>query len=103
MTPHEILIAARSKIDTPQKWCTGVLAKDHLGKSCAPGSESAVQYCAVGALRSFEKTSPLSRMQAFTLLNSACSIPIDHFNDRNEHADVMAVYDKAISIAKREG
>ena len=103
MNTYEILIAARAKIDTPQKWCTGALAKDLFGKSCVPLSKSAVQYCAIGAVRSLGRISNLSRDRAVVLLNSACSIPIHHFNDRSEHADIMALYDKAISIAKREG
>ena len=103
MTNYEILIAARAKIDTPQKWCTGTLAKDLLGKSCTPGSESAVQYCAIGAIHSLGEISYLFREYAYDVLRSACSIPVSHFNDRSEHADIMALYDKAISIAKREG
>ena len=102
MTPHEILIAARAKIDTPQKWCRDALAKDRLGKPCAPESKSAVQYCFIGAIQSLGRVLPRSRVPAYEILNSVCIIPIEHFNDRSEHADVMAAYDKAIEMTKGE-
>ena len=108
MTRYELLTAARAKIDTPQKWCKAALAKNLLGKSCRHSSESAVQYCAVGAIESLTsrgRFDPVALDAIIALRDALGGGGLQAYNDRPEtkHADIMALYDKAISIAKEEG
>ena len=109
MKPHEILIAARAKIDKHQKWCKGVFSRDHNGDEVSPVSVNAVRFCALGAIRAVT-LGPLSRSEARAALRLAAG----YSNDSNEsifklndhpktrHADIMALYDRAIEATKGE-
>ena len=104
MTPHEILIAARAKIDTPEKWCKVDVALDEDGEYIAPDDSYAVQFCALGAIEAID--APVSlRINAADVLRSL--LPgrlVAPVNDHPEtkHADIMALYDKAIEATQGE-
>lgn len=90
MTLRDDLIAAKALIDTPDKWCKGrMYSRD--GRMCAFGA----LYCGfrsrdedyVDALMLLNAQSPKGRLSAF--------------NDAPEttHADIMALFDRAIEAA----
>ena len=107
MTPHEILIAARAKIDKHQRWCKGAFSKDHNGEEVSPVSVNAVRFCALGAIRAVTPD-PLGRSEARAALRLASGYGrneiIFELNDhpKARHADIMALYDRAIEMTKGE-
>ena len=92
---RENLIAAKALIDTPEKWCKG--AYEHLG--C---------YCALGALGMAEKGSPtrysLDGMRGLRVWVQLPFTSVSAFNDdpTTTHADVMALFDRAIAAQVEE-
>ena len=92
MTTSELLRAARALIDKPQKWCKRY---DFLHG----------RHCARGAL--LEVTDGLDRSgfllhRTVSLLERAT--PGDrlmNYNDRHTHAEVMALFDRAIALAEK--
>ena len=102
MTPHEILIAARAKIDTPQKWCKGSEALNSEGEPVDTTDEGAVCFCAFGAINAVTPRY-LYNSDAKNALRVALGRSfITDYNDRPEtkHADIMALYDKAIEATE---
>ena len=105
MTPHEILIAARAKIDTPQKWCKGHEALNSKGENVLSLCESAVRFCAIGAISAVTPRYLCSSEAKNALRVALRSSFISAYNDLpgTEHADIMALYDKAIEATRGEG
>lgn len=110
MGPIESLLTeARAKIADPAHWTRFALARDEHGRAVGTAAESAVCYCAVGALyAAYDKI--------WTIMDKICnarlilceSTPgacIEDFNDdpNRSHLDILAVYDKAISLANERG
>lgn len=105
MTVAETLRKARALIDTPEKWCQGVYCKgDAL---CSLGAI----YAAGGGDRKDipEDGDPhfsYESERAYRTLSAAISPKwVAPWNDAPErtHADVMALFDKAIALAEQEG
>jgi hypothetical protein len=80
---REVLIAARAKIDKPQKWIKREYQKGN-------------RYCAAGACHAVAPY-PAS-VDAQRLLDSLTpdGIGIENFNDERTHAEVMDLFDRAI-------
>lgn len=83
MKISRVLQEARWRIRKPDLWCQGFMRIDNRS-------------CAVGALRGD------SRLESWDALHDA--LPpgwpgVAGFNDSNQHADVLALYDVAISAA----
>ena len=51
MTPKEILIAAKSKIDSPEKLCKGCYARNAEGYPAQISDGTGVKFCPLGAIR----------------------------------------------------
>lgn len=91
MTLRNDLIAARALIDTPEKWCKGI----HPTRKCAMYAVEAVtgngdRFAACGdALGNAIPTSKLKD----------CGHSVVLFNDApfTTHADIMALFDRAIT------
>jgi hypothetical protein len=109
---HELLIAARSLIETPEKWTQGVGARSVFGDQRSALSPEAVCFCADGALyRAGEPDfgGPIYNLAVRALNRSLVGegSPYDpynyiEFNDAGDttHADVLAMFDRAISATK---
>ena len=91
MTPHEILIAAKAKIDKPQKWSRGAA----VGRLCA---REAIYLASLQANRKGCDWLTLQRASVAALKAAMSGVDPMMFNDRRRttHADVMAAFDRAI-------
>lgn len=85
MTPREILIAAKARIDKPSKW-TRLESKSANGR----------RVCAAQAiwLKGAEDYGRVT--ECFRL---AVGISVIEYNDSHTHAEVMAAFDRAIEMA----
>lgn len=94
MTPREILTAARALIAEPERWTQGAYARDAAGVPVDDSAETAICWCASGALFKFSSLPGADRARS-----AVASIvgPIPDFNDHHTHAEVLAAFDKAIA------
>lgn len=99
----EILKAAQELISIPERWTKGGSARDNLGRVVYAASPAACCWCAFGAV---------SRMGCPELdwyLVAAAGLDPDAtgiagFNDdpATTHADILALFDRAIELAAEE-
>ena len=93
MTPKEVLIASKALIDTPEKWC-----KYHSSLSYRLCANTALNRVPIpgGAYKAGH-----IRGGARWFLADNCDGFIESFNDHPDttHADIMALYDRAIEAA----
>jgi hypothetical protein len=88
------LPATRDLIADKAHWTTGTLALAADGVACAPQSPAACAWCLIGAfmrvtgLRGFTKAEGV-------LIGLLRAVPV-HVNDRDGHAAVLALLDRAI-------
>ena len=92
MNTHEILKAARAKIERPECWTQESLRRDACGQPC--GRREAVCWCSMGAI--YDTTLLGVADGAFSALKSVCGDNIADFNDTHTHAEVLEAFDKAI-------
>lgn len=93
MTPLEKLVLARAIIEEPESWTQGSYARDAKGNPTLEDYHDGVCFCMAGACRlACANTSLLHCALPF---GSAC---VPQFNDSptTTHADVLAVFDRAI-------
>lgn len=102
MNIKEILIAARAKIERPENWTKGVFARDPQGRDVAPTSKTAVCWCTIGAI-----TATGVGYDDEALASNYLRREIDthdksiwKFNDTSTHAEVLAMFDRAISVSE---
>lgn len=112
MTHAEVLRAARAKIERPSCWCQNAFALGPFGESVDdPTDEAAVMWCAMGALLAADGRGIGDEPPALIYLERACprvafatdDDPIAEWNDDVDttHADVLALFDRAIAAAER--
>lgn len=112
MKPSEVLISAKTLIDSPEKWTQEEYARDANGRGVLP-VEDAVCFCSIGAIiRTAHDLSlnPMDRYNAVDRLTQTVgdeptdyqSMTIAEFNDNRSHAEVMRIWDKAIALAKQD-
>lgn len=106
MKRSEILTQARDLISDPARWTRGVYARDAEGRETASRSESAVCWCVHGAIR---KVTGSVYDTLFSGRYAQAALPegyseVHEFNDdpKTTHSDVLALFDRAIKLAKRE-
>jgi hypothetical protein len=99
-TTADNLRRARAKIERPECWTKGEYAKDTDGRKVGVRNPSAHCWCALGALMAtgctVETAGYLLRPHLPTEYRNAWS-----FNDRATHADILALYDRAIAVAEK--
>lgn len=103
MKISEILIEAKKKIDTPEKWTKRTLARDSKNQEVDFDSKNAVCFCSIGALEvEFrEKGIPNSTWYScIKALNAGMGLYIADFNDTHTHEEVMGAWDRAIESQK---
>ncbi len=108
MTILQALIAARAKIDAPEKWTKGAHARDSEGKVVDILSRNACRFCADGAFRSLGEPwrwwIAREELVRATQLCPAEETEIIRFNDApaTTHADIMALFDRAIATEREK-
>ena len=95
MTPAEQLRAARALISNPDNWTQGKFARDWTGKETTPSATDAFCWCAVGALEKVGSNAEPFKALRWSLPTGCRSI--SSFNDSHHHAEVLALFDKAIA------
>lgn len=103
MTTVETLRAARELIADPERWCQEVAARGKSGRPVDPTGRAAVAWCAIGACRRIARRDA-DFVAAFDRLGRAAfAVDVAHpgvFNDTHDHAEVMAMFDRAIREAE---
>jgi len=96
----ETLKAARKRIE--RGWCQGQQAVDGEGSGVAPHDDDAVAWCLVGSTAA-ERSAVLS-WAADDVLHRVLGRPLVCWNDEpgRTQADVLALFDHAISLAEAE-
>jgi hypothetical protein len=106
MTAHELLIAARAMIPTPNDWTKGVNARDADGDPVDACDPNAVCYCAEGTMQCADAVSRGNGNFLRALAALSAALPeayqnwdIHEYQDLPEttHADVLALFDRAIA------
>lgn len=105
MNAHELLIAARAMIPTPNEWTKGVNARDANGEPVEACDSDAVCYCTLGAVDSIGYSAVSTRDYSRAVLALEAAIPegfrleVFEYQDLPEttHADVLALFDRAIA------
>lgn len=91
MKNSELLRAAKARIDSPEKWWHGEFPAKHEGSTCAYLALTGIGgRC---ALRLLADAAGLSTNQELVEFNDAPT---------TTHADIMAMYDRAIALAEQE-
>lgn len=104
MTPSEVLRAARAKIEDERCWTKGASARDADGYPLSPYAPDAVCFCAFGAvLNALDDRCVVAADAApfIRFLRLETVGPVSFFNDTHTHADVLALFDRAIAAAER--
>ena len=101
-TALRILQDGRYLISVPKQWTKDAYARDADGWHCDELGSNAVCWCSYGALIKVSGTleSTPERDQARDLLSAEFSISIAIGNDHSTHAEMLAVWDRAIEEAK---
>lgn len=105
MTTLEILKAARELLSDEKRWTQHAFAKEADGKSCDYDSPAAVCWCAAGAIgkvyggdtltdRAMEAQALLAGSDVLHELGEESSVT--NLNDSGTHAEVLALFDRAI-------
>jgi hypothetical protein len=97
----QILIDARKLIEKPENWTQGTFARDAQGKAEYSCSPYATCWCAVGALHKVCEDGEDLAEKAWSFLNmhAGAYANAPYLNDTGKHADVLAMFDRAIGVA----
>lgn len=106
MTTADLLRKGRDLISDPEHWCQGDYAVSRYGTAVETNSPAVYALCAIGALANV-----LDHPSGWGV-PGWCRAPLQTaaeeegwdaphiLNDRTTHADVMAMYDRAIELAE---
>lgn len=97
MTIKQALIAARVLIAKKSRWIKGFMAFNKQNRGVDATSLEACKFCVLGAIRHVAgEWSPLEERCRERLESVIGDGFIATFNDNHTHAQVLAVFDKAI-------
>lgn len=103
MTTLEILKAARELISVPERWTQKESARHKNGNAIDWYDPNASCWCSSGALsKVFGSGSYRSLTNCSGILNEVAGGSFVYYNDAHTHAEVLAMFDRAISIAEAE-
>ena len=102
MKPSEVLRAARATIEKPENWTQGVYARDSFRNPVEPWSQSACAWSVGGALFAAKSRGGEWRRAAKALSDQLPS-GVAHVDDIRTHAEVLALFDRAIAAAEARG
>ena len=104
MDTVEILEKARELISDESRWTQGSYAKDEKGEGTLPWREEAVCFCALGAIKKagnfHDDCSEPAIFLGRVLRDDMGLHSVDEYNDSHSHADVLALFDRAIAAAR---
>ena len=107
MTAVEALRRAKELLSDPAKWTKGAMARGTWGVSCGVAFVGADCFCANGALLSlYRGTGECTASGASLWLSAAAQkLGFENVTAMNDaagttHADIMALYDRAILLAE---
>lgn len=100
MTTLEILKAARELISVPERWTQGAAARHKNGNVIGWNTANASCWCSTGAVMKCGLHHADSALSLLAEVTSVGSVP--YYNDTHTHAEVLAMFDRAISIAEAE-
>lgn len=110
MQVFELLIAAKAKIDTPEKWTQGTFARDVNARPVSPtdgvGYPNATCFCSIGAIAAAYWAAHEDVVTYKTAIDTLYAVlpigefTVPHFNDSATHEGVMGLFDAAIKRAK---
>ena len=98
-----LLRKAKALIDTPEKWCQGVCARDRNGVGVLTDGGLAVSRCAMGAIWAVSRAGRCDwflHEAARQMFGADCAADV---NDTTDHPTVMRMFDLAIEMAREEG
>lgn len=98
----EILRKARALIKDPKNWTQKACARDKYGYEVDVDSREAYCFCTIGAIAkvSGRSTDGDARNALRDIIGGRRSIA--NFNDEHTHAEVLALFDRAIARAESE-
>lgn len=106
MDTVQILKEARALIADEKNWTQDSFARNSAGETTEPADDEAVCYCAIGALAKVARLSPECNLPAENLVEEEALmlgwINVPEFNDNHTHAEVLALFDRAIARAESE-
>ena len=91
-----VLRDARDLISDPARWCKHTMARDRFDQPVDFKSKEAFKWCARGALARVEPKYEVRYAALHRLESVLGRREITVVNDKEGHAAVMAVFDKAI-------
>jgi hypothetical protein len=105
---ESLLTRARKRIEAPEAWTQGYPARNADGLAVPHASPTACKWCIVGTVWvERDQTSHYTGKLGFQLIEEASGCNADEggiagFNDAvtTTHAEVIAAFDRAISLAK---
>lgn len=100
MSALEVLIAARARIATPDRWCQGAYWRGANGEVVESYGSDCVSCCSLGALHSVGDSDEARQY----LREANAKVPcwnLAVWNDAPDrtHAEVLAAFDRAIELA----
>lgn len=101
MTKSEY-IKAKNLIKNPRKWNQGYYAIDCFGMQCQPFDVNAVRWCALSACNKYAQKDDNSRKELKLAAMQLGYLSIFNLNETGTHADVMKMFDLAVSFKENE-
>lgn len=103
----DALKKAKALIQNRKRWIQGTPARDAKGYTCNPRSKAAVYFCAIGAVvRVTKSKKPFDFLLAASEVQPIAGFdenyPIWGTNDERGHKATLAMFDRAIAIAKKK-
>ena len=108
MKAHEILQKAHDLLADRQNWAQRWFAYDKYGNRVGSTDKEATCWCSVGAICKVEGRDDSQKSRALDLLDEALHVRfnwrkgVPGYNDIHTHEQVLAVFSKAIELAKVE-
>ena len=101
----DTLRAARALISAPERWVQGVYARTEAGGKLHNGWETgAVRWCALGAIEHVTRRFVTAPIDDALLRGAGLERDADiyDYNDSHTHAEVLAMFDRAIELAEEQ-
>lgn len=101
---HSILVAARERIATPDRWTQWMVACNRQGESVSAKSRSAARWCAMGAIIASMDEDIERRDEAACAVRRIVGESLTCWNDAPErtHEEVLDAFDRAIASCGAE-